>query len=81
MCSIFMETYVKYSQTLGPSKCAALISAQHIFSPAKLFQNMISQSVHHLDTAAGIIRVLTRDERAFLVSLSRVPGILGTRAD
>ena len=30
------------------------ISVQHIFSPAKLFQNMILKSVHHICTTAGV---------------------------
>ena len=46
---------LKESQTPGPSKCAAFNGAQHIFSPAKLFQNMIAKSVHHFGTTAGVI--------------------------
>ena len=48
---------LKDSQNPGPWKCAAFNGAQHIFSQAKLFQNMISNSVHHFDTTAGVIRV------------------------
>ena len=40
----------------GPSKWAAFYGAQHIFCPAKLFQYMISKSVHHICTTAGVIR-------------------------
>ena len=40
-----------------PSKCTTFYGAQHIFSPAKLFQNMISKSVYHICTTAGVIRV------------------------
>ena len=46
-CYIFIELMLKlkHSQTPGPSKRATFYGAQHIFSPAKLFQNMISKSV------------------------------------
>ena len=48
---------LKDSQTHRPSKCSAFNGAQHIFSPAKLFQNMISKNVHHFGRTAGVIRV------------------------
>ena len=50
---------LKYSQIPGLLKCEAFNGAQHIFSPAKLVQNIISRSVHHFGTTAGIISVLT----------------------
>ena len=35
-----LELMLKDGQTPGPSKCASLYGAQHIFSPAKLFQKV-----------------------------------------
>ena len=48
---------LKDSQTHRPSKCATFYGAQHIFSPANLFQNMISKSVYHICATAEVIRV------------------------
>ena len=58
---------LKYSQTPGPSKCAAINGAQHIFSAAKLFQTMISKSVHHFGTTTGVIRVRTKHNQDTVV--------------
>ena len=52
----FIEINVKIHSKPRPSKCAAFYGAQHIISPAQLFQNMISKSVHHFATTAGLIR-------------------------
>ena len=51
----FIEINVWRRSNPGPSNCAAFYGAQHIFSSAKLFQNMISKSVHHFGTTAGVI--------------------------
>ena len=45
---------LKDSQSPGPSKYAPFYDALHIFSPTKLFQNMILISVHHICTTAGV---------------------------
>ena len=54
---LFQKLMLKDSQTHHPSKCATFYGAQHIFSPANLFQNMISKSVYHICTTAEVIRV------------------------
>ena len=53
---------LKDSQTHRPSQCATFYGEQHIFSPAKLFKNMISKSVYHICTTGGVIRVLKEME-------------------
>ena len=68
-CSIFIEINVK-SQTHLPSKCAAFNNAQHKFSPAKLFQNMIFKSVHHFGTTAGVIRFDKKADGEKMLNLS-----------
>ena len=59
-CSIFIEINVKrQSNPRPPLQCATFYGAQHIVSPAKLFQNMISKSVYHtvhICTTAGVFR-------------------------
>ena len=53
-CSIFIEINVKrQSNPSPPSKCSTFYTAQHIFSQAQLFQNIISKSVCLLGTTAG----------------------------
>ena len=50
-----MQTMVHTWRGLG---CAESNGAQHIFSPANLYQNLISKSVHHFGTTAGVIIAL-----------------------
>ena len=54
-CSIFVE--INVNRQSNPRHSVVHSTLKHLNSYSKLFQNMISKSVHHFGISAGVIRV------------------------